>query len=66
MSRLVKRFKRSTYIYEVWDKGTKIFEGSAREVAEHFYTGETTVVTTYTDHYQYLGKYDLRKRKREK
>lgn len=60
------RFKKSTYIYEVWDKGKKIFEGSAKEVGEHFYSSSSTVATTYLGHYKYLSQYELRKRKREK
>lgn len=59
------RTKRSTYIYEVYENGLKIFEGSAKEVSEKFYTTPTTVCTTYLMNYKYLGQYELRKRRRE-
>lgn len=56
----------STYIYEVYDKGKLIFEGSVKEVAKEFSTGETTVPTAYFGHYRYIGKYVLKRRKRKK
>lgn len=56
--------RESIYIYEVWEDDKKIYEGSAEEVGKHFYTTQNTVATTYRMNYKYLGKYELRKRKR--
>lgn len=57
------RPKRNTYIFEVYENDSKIFEGSAREVGEYFYSTPTTVYTTYLMNYKYLGKYVLKKRR---
>lgn len=56
----------SRFIYEVWDKDEKIFEGSVRKVAEHFYTAESTVYTTHRCGFKYLDKYELKRRIRNK
>lgn len=57
----MKRAVKNSYLYQVYDNDTLIFQGTVREVASHFYFTNNAIYQAYKKQTKFLNRYTVKR-----